>query len=200
MDAICEVLFVFADRQASVLNRIDGWDGGMFATRCNGWQLRWGFVCDPCVEAEVFVRGMEKGSLSAGVYESRVIGEEYLPMISGWFRHGKQKLTGGFSSCPLYLKDRTENIDIQGGCCDNDVHEIFKCMEETVFRKAFFHAEQGERLYYACKEMDGEIQFLEPVDCLICCSDCAETIRIGNTVFRLTPGIVHIFSIQKGGL
>jgi hypothetical protein len=32
-----------------------------------------------------------------------------------------------------------EIVDTQGGCCDNDVHEIFKCMEETVLKKAFVH-------------------------------------------------------------
>ena len=158
--------------------------------------LRWGFICDPCVEAEVFRRGSEVGDLSAGVYEKQIIGESYLPMISGWFRQGVQKLTGGFPSCPLYRKDRTERVDIQGGCCDNDVHEIFKCMEETVFRKAFYHSENGEQIYYSCRKDNNGFIFLEPVDCLICFTDREEVIRIGAKEYRLIPRTVQTIPLE----
>lgn len=49
------------------------------------------------------------------------------------------------------MEDETLEVDTQGGCCDNDVHEIFKCMEETVLKKAFLHeAENGDLLCYSC--------------------------------------------------
>lgn len=42
-------------------------------------------------------------------------------------------------------------MDNQGGCCDNDVHEIFKCIEECVLRKAFIYEnEDGSFLTYGC--------------------------------------------------
>jgi hypothetical protein len=50
------------------------------------------------------------------------------------------------------LEKETLYVDNQGGCCDNDVHEIFKCLEETVLRKAFAHKnEDGTFLTYGCK-------------------------------------------------
>ena len=78
-------------------------------------------------------------------------GESYIPMISGWYRTGGQKLVGGYEWCPLFLEKETLYVDNQGGCCDNDVHEIFKCMEETVLNKAFAHRnEDGTFLTYGC--------------------------------------------------
>ena len=49
------------------------------------------------------------------------------------------------------MKDVTLEVDNQGGCCDNDVHEIFKCMDETVLGKAFvYENEDGSFLTYSC--------------------------------------------------
>lgn len=130
--------------------------------------LRWGFICDPCVKASVFVPDNSDDKTSdtyPGKFDERIIGEEYMPMISGWFKHGKQKVTGGFLKCPLFLKDKTVKVSNQGGCCDNDVHEIFKCMEETVLKKAFIHeTENGEYLCYSCHlngntiEIDSDVE------------------------------------------
>ena len=74
-------------------------------------------------------------------------------MISGWYRVGDQKVVGGYEFCPLIMDGyQDEKADRQGGCCDNDVHEIFKCMEETVMNKAFLHEnEDGTFLCYGCK-------------------------------------------------
>ena len=42
-------------------------------------------------------------------------------------------------------------VDNQGGCCDNDVHEHFKCLEETVFKKAFIIVrDDSSLLTYNC--------------------------------------------------
>ena len=71
---------------------------------------------------------------------------------------------GGYDFCPLYLKDGvTLDVDNQGGCCDNDVHEIFKCIEECVLRKAYIHEnEDGTFLTHGCeaKTVDGVLQAL----------------------------------------
>lgn len=73
-----------------------------------------------------------------GKWEKAAFGECYIPMVSGWYRTGEQTVTGGFYDCPLIDKNhQCINVDNQGGACDNDVHEIFKCMEETVLKKIF---------------------------------------------------------------
>ena len=70
-------------------------------------------------------------------------------MISDWYRVGEQKVTGGYKYCLLTLPDGQRCVDNQGGCCDNDVHEIFKCIEETVFRKAFIH-QNSDSSFFTC--------------------------------------------------
>lgn len=117
--------------------------------------LRWGYCSQPFVEAQTLVPDPEKplsGGGYRGKYEKRTYGEAYIPMISGWYRTDRQKLVGGYEWCPLFLAEETLHVDNQGGCCDNDVHEIFKCIEETVLGKAFAHKnEDGTFLTYGCK-------------------------------------------------
>ena len=87
-------------------------------------RLRWGFVPDPYVESDqfgwrthydlalkgerVFVQDPTRPRTLGSIH--RVIGEQYLEMISD-----------------LY----------PGWCCDNDVHEHFKCLEETALAYAY---------------------------------------------------------------
>lgn len=113
--------------------------------------LRWAFIVDPCVNVEHIVPDTENESPDGlncakylktksyrGKYEKCAFGESYVPMISGWYRTGTEELmTGGYEQCPLIFEDDAYFVDNQGGCCDNDVHEHFKCLEETVFKKAF---------------------------------------------------------------
>ena len=114
-------------------------------------ELRWAFVCDPYLNLKVMKPDTDKpcpdGYESAKIldtpsyrpkYERTVFGETYVNMVSGWYRACPDgKMMGGYPSCPLILEDGFIWVDNQGGCCDNDVHEHFKCMEETVFGKAF---------------------------------------------------------------
>lgn len=82
--------------------------------------LRWAFVVDPRVEAEQVAepdRHYTADSLSFGnphphLYPTRrfVFGERYVPMVSDW-----------------------QGVNTQ----DNDVHEVFKCIGETVLCNAF---------------------------------------------------------------
>ena len=95
-------------------------------------ELHWAFVCDPYVEAAVFVPDEEKPG--QGRYVSRVIGEQYMPMISDWYRAPMDKSVSG------YWK-------YDGGCCDNDVHEIFKCLGEILLTSA-----------YVCELPDGTLK------------------------------------------
>lgn len=43
----------------------------------------------------------------------------------------------GYLHCPLIYEHHIEKVDNQGGACDYDVHEHFKCLEETLLKKAF---------------------------------------------------------------
>lgn len=128
--------------------------------------LRWAFIVDPVINVERLVPDLDNpcpdGLKSSahlttqnyrGKYERLKFGESYVPMISDWYRTGPNELmTGGYLKCPLIFENSSYMSDNQGGCCDNDVHEHFKCMEETVFRKAFVLVrEDMSLLYYNCK-------------------------------------------------
>ena len=126
--------------------------------------LRWAYCPQPYVcgdalipdETKEIKDGLKniyvKNKAYRGIYQTKEYGEEYIDMISSWYRTGKEKLTGGYEFCYLYLPDKViKNIDNQGGCCDNDVHEIFKCIEETVMGKAFLHQnEDGSFISFGC--------------------------------------------------
>ena len=98
-------------------------------------QLRWAFVVDPYLEVEQACSADKKydfSDLSFGnphpcLYDTRkfTIGEQYVNMISDW-----------------------QTVNSQ----DNDVHEVFKCMGETVLTNAFLiERENGEYRSYNCK-------------------------------------------------
>lgn len=86
--------------------------------------LNWGFVSDPYVEAKLFVEDSQHKR--KGIQVDKVIGRQYLPMISDWYRAPKNTFVSGYWG-------------MDGGCCDNDVHEIFKCMGEVALTSAYFH-------------------------------------------------------------
>ena len=128
-------------------------------------KLRWAFAVDPYIpvkrrlfkdESDIVKSTYNSGKSTQvgyrGIFKEDVVGEEYIDMISGWYQtDANQKVTGGYYTCPLFLEDQTLRIDNQGGCCDNDVHEIFKCLEETVLKKAFIHQnDDGSFLCYGC--------------------------------------------------
>lgn len=112
-------------------------------------ELRWGFICEPQVKAKFLEPDIGKPIKDGyqyvkassrsyrGKFVDKTIGEKYIDMISGWYRMGEQRVCGGFLHCPLILENITVEVDNQGGCCDNDVHEVFKCLEETLFKKVF---------------------------------------------------------------
>lgn len=91
-------------------------------------ELRWGFVPDPYVEADVFAQVPDRPGV--GRWERRVVGEQYMPMISGWFHAKPNTLVTGYWGT-------TDEDHQDGGCCDNDVHEIFKCLGEVALTSAY---------------------------------------------------------------
>ena len=98
-----------------------------------------------------------------GKYEICEFSEGYIDMISGWYRTAEQKVNGGYEFCPLIL-DEYVWVDNQGGCCDNDVHEIFKALEETVLKKAFIYENKdGSFTTFGCEvHVDGNTLNISP--------------------------------------
>ncbi len=97
---------------------------------------------------------------------------------------------GGYDTCPLILPDRLEMVDPQGGVCDNDVHEIFKCLEETVLKKVFVvEREDGEIAAYNCtaEDVDGVLQIkpYEQTDTLHTNFRKDRNVRINNTEVKV---------------
>ncbi|MGL5018641.1 MAG: hypothetical protein ACRDBP_10925 [Luteolibacter sp.] len=84
--------------------------------------LRWSFIVDPSLSVGVFSES--PSSPGVGQYVQTTIGEDYLPMISGWYRAPANTWVGG-------------HWGGNGGCTDNDVHEIFKCVEEIALTSSY---------------------------------------------------------------
>jgi hypothetical protein len=62
-----------------------------------------------------------------------------MDMISGWYKAAPSTWVTGY-------------WEPDGGCCDNDVHEIFKCLEETVLTSAYVvEMSDGTMCPYNCK-------------------------------------------------
>jgi hypothetical protein len=97
-------------------------------------ELRWAFVPDPYVEASQAIQNLE-GS-NADVYNHNqyhplqhpvrnlVIGEQYVGMVADWYN---------------------------ANTSDNDVHEAFKCLEETMLKNCVVLEDaEGNLKYYNC--------------------------------------------------
>ncbi len=108
-------------------------------------RLRWAFVPDPYVEADVFVE--DAGLPGKGRMSRQVIGEQYLEMVSGWWRAAPDTVTKGYAFPDGGIVDGP----YQGSACDNDVHEHFKCLEEVALTKAFAHQAGDAFLAYNCR-------------------------------------------------
>lgn len=114
-------------------------------------ELNWGYVADPCIVGMNLKKGCKQGNIS---FDETVVGEQYLPMISDWFTHDKYLLQEQYIQG--YGNPKREN-KYYGGSCDNDVHEHFKCLHETVFGKSFIHEEQNNSfITYNCKKVNSE--------------------------------------------
>ena len=112
--------------------------------------LHWGFVPDPCVIGE----RLQPDSLNGKIHmATSIVGECYLPMISDWWRQGDDELKKQYLSP---ANDPSMWPLRYGGSCDNDVHEHFKCLMETVFGKAFIHETKEGYVTYNCKRVGNE--------------------------------------------
>lgn len=95
-------------------------------------RLRWAFVPDPYIKARPFKQ--DPARPGKGLYAQAIIGEQYLDMISDWYQAPPNTWVTGYWG------------DNDGGCCDNDVHEIFKCLEEVALTSAYVVERPGGEL------------------------------------------------------
>ena len=114
--------------------------------------LNWAFIADPQRETQLFVQDEEAsdGDTVVGKHVSATIGEEYVPMISYWWKAPENTLVTGYTAMG----------GGQGSCCDNDVHEVFKAMGEVALPKAYVvEKEDGTLEAYNAKAeiVDGKL-------------------------------------------
>ena len=120
-------------------------------------KLRWAFVVDPYVKAKqacsadshVTADSLSFGNPHPELYDTRtlIIGEQYVDMISDW-----------------------QTVNTQ----DNDVHELFKCMEETMLTNAFVvERADGDLVGYNCQvKRNGNTLEIMPSEKQICNLHC----------------------------
>ncbi len=95
-------------------------------------ELRWAFVPEPQLRVKLWKEDPEHPG--TGKPSPAVVGEQYLPMISGWYK------------APAKTRVSDGSADNDGGSGDNDVHEIFKCVEEVALTAAYVVEYPGGRI------------------------------------------------------
>lgn len=107
--------------------------------------LRWAFIADPYRETRLFVQDEEKTTEDkiVGKHVDTVIGEQYVDMISYWWKAPAHTWVPGYTAMGGSVT--------QGACCDNDVHEVFKALGEVALTKAYVvEQEDGSLEAYNC--------------------------------------------------
>lgn len=128
-------------------------------------ELRWSFMPDPRVRVGVFEENPTQPG--QGVRNWQTLGEHYFPMISQWWKAPPNTWVTGY-----WGND--------GGSCDNDVHEIFKCLEEVALTSAYviFH-QDGKIETWNCRiEEVGGTKVIKPSE------TCVSRIHIHTPVSR----------------
>lgn len=98
--------------------------------------LNWAYVSDPYVKVKYFVE--DPNHPGKGIHRDSIVGRQYLSMISDWYKAPAHTWVSGYWG-------------YDGGCCDNDVHEIFKCLNEIAVTSAYFHLrEDGSYIAWNC--------------------------------------------------
>lgn len=117
-------------------------------------ELNWAFVQDPYVKVQRFVP--DAGKVGKGKHVTQVIGEQYMPMISDWYKADTTKMVSSFGR-------------FDGGSCDNDVHEIFKCLGEILLTSAYvYEKKDGTLICHNCDytETNNSLVILPKENCI----------------------------------
>lgn len=147
-------------------------------------KLRWGFVVDPSLKVNQFL------SFGGGTLHERVIGEEHLDMISYWWKSDNTKIVKGFA----FPHRNIVRGEYEGGCCDNDVHEHFKCLEEVALNNSFVHQIGNEFKKYNCdfSATCGKIKVETKVENLYFYSETDAEILVNSLPYKVNAGLNHI--------
>lgn len=150
-------------------------------------RLNWAFVPDPFIRGRRMVKASNKMGFE---FVEEIVGETYLEKISDWYRQEDGKLPMQYIR---YIdRPNTWKKDL-GGSCDNDVHEHFKCLHETLFGRAFIHIEKGEVFLENCYLGDkGYMSDDKYVKKYIVYSDNDEKINIEGDIYKLQKGFNEI--------
>lgn len=108
-------------------------------------ELRWAFVPDPYVDAQVFTQ--DPFNPGRGIRVPEIIGEQWMPMVSDWWRvpDGEVARLSGHNEV-----DGFQN-PTQGWSCDNDVHFHFITLADEFIPNAFvIEREDGIYKTYNC--------------------------------------------------
>lgn len=125
-------------------------------------KLHWAFATDPYIEADIFVP--DEKHPGKGKMIQHVLGEQYINMVSDWWHTDPTIVSLGYAHPD---RDLTDGI-YQGGACDNDVHEHFKCLEEVALTKAYIHQEEGDLLHYNCNiNLTDDLLIIHPSETLV---------------------------------
>lgn len=110
-------------------------------------QLYWAFIADPVIKADIFSYD-DKCTLTPSVF-----GNCYLPMISDRWLSDRNKVCYGYA----FIHEGQTDGKYKGGCCDNDVHEHIKCMEEVGLNAFIHETSDNDFLTYNCNLTEGKI-------------------------------------------
>lgn len=146
--------------------------------------LRWAFVTDPCVETNEMVKADTPPYIA---FKPRVVSEEYLPMVSDWYRQRPRKLIKQYL---MNFNNINVNRSDYGGSCDNDVHEHFKCLDECVYGKAFVHELiDGKFVFYNCTMNNGNVIISDiTVNTCIIYSENLSKLNINDKEYQVNKG------------
>ena len=123
-------------------------------------ELRWAFVPDPYIEAQVFEE--DPACPGAGRRVPRIVGEQWLPMISGWWRIPE----GEVASLPGHNEVDGWQEPTRGWSCDNDVHFHFITLADEFLPNAFvIERPDGSLKTYNCRaERRGDVLVVTPTE------------------------------------
>lgn len=141
-------LYLLTGEKEYLEQTMDTVGAGMQLINLEDGKLRWAFLNDPCIITGLWKENPHKKG--TGMRVQTVVGEEYLDMISGWYRVKNDKPVGAFLSRALITNEGPKVSDNIGGCCDNDVHENFKAMAEVALNKAYIIIRNGNAETWNC--------------------------------------------------
>ncbi len=149
--------------------------------------LHWGYIADPCVEG----LNLKKGCTPATVaFENTVLGEQYLPMLSSWYRQDPERMILQYQDSAT---DPARWEELYGGTCDNDVHEHFKCLAETVLGKVFIHQTAYGDVTYNCRlTADGYVADERFTHELVVYSEADRSVKLNGKEYSVQKGLSFI--------